>query len=159
MFAGYWRRPEETVAVLQNLWFHTGDFGRLDDDGFLYFVDRKKDYLRRRGENISSFEMERTFHAHPAIKDVAVHSVPSEMGEDEVKVTAVLQPDTQLDERELCEWCAERVPYFAIPRYIEFRDDLPRNPVGRVLKYQLRDEGVTATTWDREAAGVTFERR
>jgi carnitine-CoA ligase len=159
MFAGYWRRPEETVAVLRNLWFHTGDLGRLDDDGFLYFVDRKKDYLRRRGENISSFEMERTFHGHPAIKDVAVHSVPSEVGEDEVKVTAVLQPDARLEPADLCQWCAERVPYFAIPRYIEFRDDLPRNPVGRVLKYQLRDEGVTETTWDREAAGVTFERR
>ena len=159
MFAGYWRRPEETVGVLQNLWFHTGDLARLDEDGFLFFVDRKKDYLRRRGENISSFEMERTFHGHPAIKDVAVHSVPSDVGEDDVKVTAVLQPDVLLDEAALCNWCADRVPYFAIPRYIEFRDDLPRNPVGRVLKYQLRDEGVTDTTWDREAAGVTFERR
>jgi crotonobetaine/carnitine-CoA ligase len=159
MFAGYWRRPEETVGVLQNLWFHTGDLARLDEDGFLFFVDRKKDYLRRRGENISSFEMERTLHGHPAIKDVAVHSLPSEVGEDDVKVTAVLQPDAQLDEAELCKWCAERVPYFAIPRFIEFRDDLPRNPVGRVLKYRLRDDGVTPTTWDREAAGVTFERR
>jgi crotonobetaine/carnitine-CoA ligase len=159
MFAGYWRRPEETVAVLQNLWFHTGDLGRLDEDGFLFFVDRKKDYLRRRGENISSFEMERTYHGHPAIKDVAVHSVASDVGEDDVKVTAVLQSDVALTEAELCEWSVERVPYFAVPRYIEFRDDLPRNPVGRVLKYQLRDDGVTVTTWDREAAGVTFERR
>ena len=159
MFAGYWRRPEETVSVLRNLWFHTGDLGRLDDDGFLSFVDRKKDYLRRRGENISSFEMERTYHGHPAIKDVAVHSVASDVGEDDVKVTAVLQPDVGLTEAELCEWSVERVPYFAVPRYIEFRDDLPRNPVGRVLKYQLRDDGVTPTTWDREAAGYTFERR
>jgi acyl-CoA synthetase (AMP-forming)/AMP-acid ligase II len=149
MFAGYWRRPEETVAVLKNLWFHTGDLGRLDEDGFLFFVDRKKDYLRRRGENISSFEMERTYHGHPAIKDVAVHSVASDVGEDDVKVTAVLQPDVALTEAELCEWSVERVPYFAVPRYIEFRDDLPRNPVGRVLKCQLRDDGVTATTWTR----------
>ncbi len=80
MFAGYWRRPEATVDVLRNLWFHTGDLGRVDDDGFLYFVDRKKDYLRRRGENISSFEMERTFVAHPAIKDVAVHAVRERAG-------------------------------------------------------------------------------
>ena len=159
MFAGYWRRPEATVEVLRNLWFHTGDLGRLDDDGFLFFVDRKKDYLRRRGENISSFEMERTFHGHPAIKDVAVHSVPSEQGEDEVKVTVVLQSDAQVSEEELCAWSVERVPYFAVPRYIEFRDDLPRNPVGRVLKYELRDDGVTKTTWDREAAGFTFDRR
>ncbi len=159
MFAGYWRRPEETLAVLRNLWFHTGDLGRLDEDGFLYFVDRKKDYLRRRGENISSFELERTFHGHDAIQDVAVHSVPSEVGEDEVKVTAVLVDGVALTEEDLCRWAAERVPYFAIPRYVEFRADLPRNPVGRVLKYQLRDEAVTPTTWDREAAGVTFERR
>jgi crotonobetaine/carnitine-CoA ligase len=103
--------------------------------------------------------MERTYHAHPAIKDVAVHSVASDVGEDDVKVTAVLQPDAALTETELCEWSVERVPYFAVPRFIEFRDDLPRNPVGRVLKYQLRDDGVTATTWDREAAGLTFERR
>jgi crotonobetaine/carnitine-CoA ligase len=159
MFAGYWRRAEETLAAFRNLWFHTGDLGRLDDDGFLYFVDRKKDYLRRRGENISSFELERTFHAHDAIQDVAVHSVPSEAAEDEVKVTAVLVEGATLTEEELCRWAVDRLPYFAVPRYVEFRADLPRNPVGRVLKYQLRDEAVTAATWDREAAGVTFERR
>jgi crotonobetaine/carnitine-CoA ligase len=159
MFAGYWNRPEATLEVLRNLWFHTGDLGRLDEDGFLYFVDRKKDYLRRRGENISSFEMERTVVAHEAVADVAVHAVASEQGEDDVKVTAVLVAGAQLTEEELCRWTAERVPYFAIPRYIEFRTDLPRNPVGRVLKYELRDDGVTPTTWDRETAGVTFERR
>jgi crotonobetaine/carnitine-CoA ligase len=159
MFAGYWNRPEATVEVLRNLWFHTGDLGRLDDDGFLYFVDRKKDYLRRRGENISSFEMERTVVGHEAVADVAVHAVASDEGEDDVKVTAVLVAGSELTEEELCRWCAERVPYFAIPRYVEFRADLPRNPVGRVLKYELRDDGVTPTTWDREAAGVTFERR
>ncbi len=143
MFAGYWRRPEATVDVLRNLWFHTGDLGKVDDDRFLYFVDRKKDYLRRRGENISSFEMERTFVAHPAIKDVAVHAVASAQGEDDVKVTAVLQEGVTVTEEELCRWSVDQVPYFAVPRYIEFRDDLPRNPVGRVLKYELRDDGVT----------------
>jgi crotonobetaine/carnitine-CoA ligase len=124
----------------------------------LFFVDRKKDSLRRRGENISSFEMEKSLFAHPAIKDCAVHAVPSPIAEDDVKVTAVLQPDAAITEEDLCRFVAARVPYFAIPRYIEFRDDLPRNPVGRVLKYQLRDEGVTPTTWDREAAGVEFDR-
>ncbi len=159
MFAGYWRRAEATVEVMRNLWFHTGDLGRLDEEGFLYFVDRKKDYLRRRGENISSFEMERTFIAHEAIKDVAVHAVASDQGEDDVKVTAVLQPGTTVTEEELCRWSVDQVPYFAVPRYIEFRADLPRNPVGRVLKYELRDDGVTEATWDREAAGFTFDRR
>jgi len=159
MFVGYWRRPEDTLAVLRNLWFHTGDLGRLDDEGFLYFVDRKKDYLRRRGENISSFEMEKIFYGNPDLEDVAVHSVPSELGEDEVKVTAVVMSGSTLTEEELCRWAIDHVPYFAVPRYIEFRADLPRNPVGRVLKYELRDDGVTSTTWDREASGVTFERR
>jgi crotonobetaine/carnitine-CoA ligase len=159
MFAGYWNRPADTVAAWRNLWFHTGDLGRVDEDGFLYFVDRKKDSLRRRGENISSFEMEKTLFGNAAIKDVAVHAVPSEMGEDDVKVTCILADGADLSEEGLCRWLAERVPYFAIPRYIEFRSDLPRNPVGRVLKYELRSEGVTAATWDREAAGVTFERR
>jgi crotonobetaine/carnitine-CoA ligase len=159
MFAGYWRRPEATLDVLGNLWFHTGDLGKVDEDRFLYFVDRKKDYLRRRGENISSFEMERTFVAHPAIKDVAVHAVASAQGEDDVKVTAVLQDGVTVTEEELCRWSVDQVPYFAVPRYIEFRDDLPRNPVGRVLKYELRDDGVTERTWDREASGFTFDKR
>jgi crotonobetaine/carnitine-CoA ligase len=159
MFAGYWNRPADTVNATRNLWFHTGDLGRLDHDGFLYFVDRKKDAMRRRGENISSFEMEKVLFAHPEVRDVAVHAVPSEISEDDVKVTLVLQDGATVSEEALCRWIADRVPYFAIPRYIEFRDDLPRNPVGRVLKYQLRDEGVTPATWDRDAAGVTFERR
>lgn len=159
MFAGYWNRPDATVEATRNLWFHTGDLGRIDEDGFIYFVDRKKDALRRRGENISSFEMEKVLYGHAVIKDVAVHAVPSPLGEDDVKVTAVLQEDSSVGEEELCRWIADRVPFFAIPRYIEFRSDLPRNPVGRVLKYQLRDEGVTEHTWDREAAGVTFDRR
>jgi crotonobetaine/carnitine-CoA ligase len=159
MFEGYWGRPEATMAVSRNWWFHTGDFGRIDNDGFLYFVDRKKDYLRRRGENISSFEMEKIFLGHDAIADVAVHSVPSPLGEDDVKVTAVLKEGAVLDEEELCRWAIDRVPYFAVPRYIEFRSALPRNPVGRVLKYQLREEGVTQSTWDAEAAGIRFEKR
>jgi carnitine-CoA ligase len=159
MFSGYWNRPADTLNALRNLWFHTGDLGRLDHDGFMYFVDRKKDALRRRGENISSFEMEKTLHAHPALRDVAVHAVASDVGEDDVKVTAVLQEGSDVTEEELCRWVAARVPYFAIPRYIEFRSDLPRNPVGRVLKYELREDGITPDTWDRDAAGIEFERR
>jgi crotonobetaine/carnitine-CoA ligase len=159
MFRGYWNRPDATVEATRNLWFHTGDLGRLDEDGYAYFVDRKKDALRRRGENISSFEMEKVLFGHPDVRDVVVHAVPSPVGEDDVKVTAVLQDTASLTEEALCRWVAERVPYFAIPRYVEFRTDLPRNPVGRVLKYRLREEGVTPATWDREAAGVAFERR
>ncbi len=159
MFAGYWNRPDATVEATRNLWFHTGDLSKLDDDGYMYFVDRKKDALRRRGENISSFEMEKVLYGHESVKDAAVHAVPSPVGEDDVKITVVLQPGATVTEEDLCRWIAERVPYFAIPRYVEFRDDLPRNPVGRVLKYELRADGVTPATWDREAAGVDFDRR
>src|SRR5690606_4584503 len=119
------------------LWFHTGDLGRFDENGFFFFVDRAKDYLRRGGENISSFEMEMTFRSHPAIEDVAVHAVPSDTAEDEVKVSAVLREGAQLTEEELCRWSLERVPHYAVPRYIEFCHELPRNASGRVLKYEM----------------------
>src|SRR5690606_21687990 len=150
MFEGYWKRPDDTLRVMRNMWFHTGDIGKFDEDGFFYFVDRKKDYLRRRGENISSFEMESTFSNHPAIAEVAVHAVPSPKGEDDVKVTAILHEGTELTEEELFFWATEAVPYYALPRYIEFRKEFPKNPQGRILKYQLRDEGKTASTWDLE---------
>ncbi len=159
MFEGYWRRPEATAALLRNLWFHTGDLGRFDADGNFFFVDRKKDYLRRRGENISSFEMETAFLAHPDVHEVAVHAVPSDLTEDDVKVTATLVPGSTLTEEQLCAWSVDRLPYFAVPRYVEFRDELPRNPVGRILKYRLRDEGATPTTWDRESSDLRFVKR
>ena len=159
MFEGYWGRPEATLATMGNLWFHSGDIGRIDDDGYLFFVDRKADYLRRRGENISSFEVEAILVKHEAIADVVVHAVPSEITEDDLKITAVLVTDASVTEEELFRWCVEELPYFALPRYIEFRTELPRSPVGRVLKRDLRDEGVTDSTWDLDASGVTYEKR
>lgn len=159
MFMGYWRRAEDTQKLMRNLWLHTGDIGKFDEQGFFYFVDRKKDYLRRRGENISSFEMEAAFARHPDIAEVAVHAVPSDKGEDDVKVTAVLKPGATLTADALFEWALDAVPYYALPRYIEFRDSMPKNPQGRVLKYQLRDEGKTAATWDQEATGVKVAKR
>ncbi|TDD33106.1 ATP-dependent acyl-CoA ligase [Actinomadura sp. KC06] len=159
MFQGYWRRPAAFAEVTRDLWFHTGDLGRFDDDGFFYFVDRKKDYLRRRGENISSQEVEQAMLAHPALVEAAVHAVPSELTEDDLKVTAVLAPGAVMTEPELFEWMKERVPYFALPRYIEFREALPTSPVGRVHKYRLRDEGCTPATWDREKSDVEWDRR
>jgi carnitine-CoA ligase len=159
MFEGYWRRPEASMAVMRNLWFHTGDIGRFDSDGWFWFVDRKKDYLRRRGENISSFELERTFRSHPDIADVAVHAVPSDLTEDDVKVTAVRRDGADLTEDQLCRWCLDKLPYFAVPRYIEFRAELPRNATGKVLKHQLRDEGVTAGTWDITSSDIEVVKR
>lgn len=159
MFQGYWNRPADTLKLMRNMWFHTGDIGKFDDDGFFYFVDRKKDYLRRRGENISSFEMEAAFAVHPDLAEVAVHAVPSDKGEDDVKVTAVLHQGARLTPEELFHWATDSVPYYALPRYIEFRDSLPKNPQGRVLKYQLRDEGKTADTWDLEDTDIKVAKK
>ena len=159
MFEGYWNRPADTLAIMRNMWLHSGDIGKFDEQGYFYFVDRKKDYLRRRGENISSYEVETGLRAHPAVADVAVHAVFSESGEDDVKATLVLKDGHTLTEHDLCTWAVERLPYFTVPRYFEFRKDLPRNPVGRVLKYMLRDEGCTPGTWDRERAGFQLTKR
>jgi len=158
MFQGYFNRPDATADVVRNLWFHTGDLGMFDEDGYFYFKDRKKDYLRRRGENISSYEVETTFFTHPDVREVAVHAVPSGFTEDEVKATVVLRPGAVITEKELCEWSVDRLPYFAVPRFLEFRDVLPKNPVGRVVKYQLREDGVTPTTFDRETSDVEIRR-
>src|ERR1700730_11208545 len=141
MFDGYWNRPADTLRIMRNMCLHSGDIGKFDQDGFLYFVDRKKDYLRRRGENISTFEVETGLRGHPEVADVAVHAVFSESGEDDVKATIVLKSAGAVTEEMLCRWAIERLPYFTIPRYFEFRPDLPRNPLGRVLKYQLREGG------------------
>jgi crotonobetaine/carnitine-CoA ligase len=159
MFEGYWGRPEATVETSRNWWYHTGDIGRIDADSYLYFVDRKADYLRRRGENISSFEVESVLMSHGALSDVAVHAVPSELTEDDLKITAIRKDGAELTEEELFRWCIDQLPYFALPRYIEFRAELPRSPVGRVLKRELRDQGVTPSTWDVEGSGITFEKR
>jgi crotonobetaine/carnitine-CoA ligase len=158
MSQGYWRRPEATAEVWRDLWFHTGDIGRIDAEGYLYFVDRKKDYMRSRGENVSSFEVEGAFRQHPAVADVAVHAVKSALSEDDIKATIVLREGASATEEDILRWSMGQLPYFAVPRYIEFRDDLPRNAVNRVLKYELRAEGVTAKTWDREAAGIKVTR-
>jgi crotonobetaine/carnitine-CoA ligase len=159
MFEGYWGRPEDTVATSRNWWYHTGDVGRIDDEGYLFFVDRKADYLRRRGENISSYEVERILMSHGSLADVAVHAVPSALTEDDLKVTATLADGASLSEEELFRWCIDELPYFALPRYVEFRAELPRSPVGRVLKRELRAEGVTPATWDAEQAGITYDKR
>jgi crotonobetaine/carnitine-CoA ligase len=159
MFEGYWRRPEDTLKVMRNMWFHTGDIGMFDEDDYFFFMDRKKDYLRRRGENISSFEVEAAFRQHEAIDEVAAHAVLSDLGEDELKVTIILKSGITLDPEALCAWSADQMPYYAVPRYIEFRSELPKSPLGRVFKYQLRDEGVTPTTWDREKAGFKLAKR
>ena len=159
MFEGYWKNPDKTLEVMGGMWMHTGDIGRFDEDGFLYFVDRKKDYLRRGGENVSTYEVEMALLQHASVKEAAVHSVLSELSEDEVKATIVLQDGHELTEQALCEWSADQLPYYAVPRYVEFRTELPINPLNKVMKYQLRDEGVTPQTWDRTQSDMNLVKR
>lgn len=158
MFSGYWNRPEDTAAAWRNLWMHTGDYGRIED-GCLFFLDRKKDYVRNRGENISSFEIERAFLAHPGIVEIAAHAAGAGIAEDQLKITVVLREGFVLTPADLCHWAMDHVPHFAVPRFIEFRKELPRTPTNKVEKFRLRQQGVTATTWDREAAGIQARRR
>jgi crotonobetaine/carnitine-CoA ligase len=157
MFEGYHGRPEATLAQLRNLWFHTGDLARRDEAGSLWFVDRKKDAVRRRGENVSSYEVEAVITAHESVAAAAMVGVPSPLGEQDVKVF-VVRSDPALTAEELLDHAAERMPYFAVPRYVEFVDDLPRNATGRVLKYQLRERPLGDATWDRDAAGYPIRR-
>jgi carnitine-CoA ligase len=158
MFEGYDGRDRETVEQFRNLWFHTGDMGRFDEEGFLYFADRKKDAMRRRGENISSFEVEQSLLRHPAVAEVAAVGVPSELGEEEVMVYLVASPDEAIEMEPFMDFCCEHLPYFAVPRYVEVVPELPKNAVGRILKHELRARGVSASAWDREAAGYTVRR-
>ncbi len=137
---------------------HTGDLGRMDKDGYFYFVDRKKQALRRRGENISSFEVEAVINAHPAVLESCVVGVPSDVGEEEVKAVVVLKPGQTVAEAELIAFCEPRLAYFAIPRYIAFRTELPKTPSERVEKYKLKVEGITPDCWDREASGIKLKR-
>ena len=150
MFLEYYRMPEATVQAFRNLWFHTGDRGRLDDDGYLYFLDRKKDTIRRRGENISSWEVEATVSAFPAVLEAAAYGVPSELSEEEVMIAVVPRPGQVVRPEELLEHCVERMAYFAVPRYVRFLAELPKTPSQRIEKYRLRGQGVTVDTWDRE---------
>jgi crotonobetaine/carnitine-CoA ligase len=158
MMLGYYNMPDKTAESFRNLWFHTGDLAKKDKDGYFYFVDRKKDALRRRGENISSFEVERAVNSHPNVLESAAVAVPSEVGEDEVKICVVLRPGATLNPEELIRYCNDRMPYFAVPRYVEFMENLPKTPTERVEKYKLKQAGITANTWDREKAGIQLRR-
>lgn len=153
LMQGYFDMPEATAAAWHDGWFRTGDMLSRDEQGYYYFVDRKKDALRRRGENISSREVEVEVNAHPAVLDSAAIGVPSEDAEDEVMVVVELQPGARLDPAELIAFLSERLPRFMVPRYLEVVDALPRTATGKVSKQQLRGTGVTERTWSAPARG------
>jgi carnitine-CoA ligase len=149
---GYFQMPEQTAAAFRDGWCHTGDRVIRDADGYFRFVDRLKDAIRRRGENISSFEVEQVLLSHPDVGNAAVFPVPSELAEDEVMAAVVRRPGSRLTESALCEFCRPRLAAFAVPRFIEFVDALPTTESGKVQKYKLRDRGVSGRTWDRQKA-------
>jgi crotonobetaine/carnitine-CoA ligase len=153
---GYYGMPEKTAEAWRNLWFHTGDALRRDEDGWYYFVDRYKDALRRRGENISSYEVEQVLLAHPSVVECAVIGVSAgvEAGEDEVMAILVLDPSAPVTASELWTFCEGKIPSFAIPRFVRYVDALPKTPSEKVRKAQLREDGVTADTHDRTTEAV-----
>ncbi|MEW5420747.1 ATP-dependent acyl-CoA ligase [Amorphus sp. 3PC139-8] len=155
---GYFAMPEKTVETWRNLWLHTGDRVVRDADGYYRFVDRMKDAIRRRGENISSYEVEQVLTSHPAVALAAVFPVRSDLAEDEVMATLVLKEGTSLTEEEIVRYCEGKMSYFAVPRFVEFAAELPRTESGKVQKFKLREQGRSDTTWDREAAGIVLKR-
>ncbi len=149
---GYWRNPEKTAEAWRNQWLHTGDAFRADADGNFYFVDRLKDTIRRRGENVSSFEVEAEVDAHPAVLESAAVAVPSPYGEDEIKLVATIKADAALTEAALHAYLQERLPGYMVPMFIELRrEQLPKTPTGKIRKAVLRDEGT--------AGSAVFEHR
>ncbi len=155
---GYWEMPEATVAAYRNLWFHTGDLMVRDEDGWFYYVDRDKDAIRRRGENVSSFEVEQAVLLHQDVEECAAYAVPSELSEDEIAIAVVLRPESKLVAQELIEFVEQRLPYFAVPRYVRFVEKLPMTQTEKVRKRTLRDEGITTDMWDREESGYQVKR-
>ncbi|HKX40397.1 MAG TPA: ATP-dependent acyl-CoA ligase, partial [Burkholderiaceae bacterium] len=159
--SGYFGMPERTVEAWRNLWFHTGDRVVREADGAFRFIDRIKDAIRRRGENISSWEVEQVLLGHAAVAAAAVYPVQSDLAEDEVMAAVLPRPGAAVAcadlAAELASYCETRLPRFAIPRYIDLVDELPRTENGKVQKYKLRERGVTATAWDRTPAQRTAQ--
>jgi crotonobetaine/carnitine-CoA ligase len=160
IMAGYYKMPEATVAATGDLWFRTGDRGWLDPDGYLYFADRKKEAIRRRGENISAYEVETILCRHPAVLEAAAVPVPSELGEDDVMAYVVLAPGAGVSYPELIEFCSQQMAYYMVPRYLSFTGELPKTPSEKVEKYKLKVAAAEnrGQLWDRERAGITVRR-
>lgn len=155
----YYKDEKASEAVIRDDWLHTGDLVYQDDGGFLYYVDRKRDAIRRRGENIATYGIEKIIGSHPKVLESAVFGVPSELGEDEVMVSVVLKPGETLKPEEFIDFCEEKMAYFMVPRYVDFVDSLPKSRVERIRKFELKECGVTPSTWDREKAGYELKNR
>lgn len=160
IFNGYFDDPEATRNAFEGDWYKTGDMLRKKADGYYYFADRKKDAVRLKGRNISTFEVELVARKHPAVADCAAFGVPSDVldSETELKLDVILKPDARLTQQELAQYINDNAPYFFVPRFIEFVDELPYTPTNKIQKFKLREKGVTANTWDATAAGFKAER-
>jgi crotonobetaine/carnitine-CoA ligase len=158
MMTGYHNEPAATLEAFRNLWFHTGDLAKFDEHGYLHWVDRKKDAIRRRGEMISSTEVEKTVLEHPSVAECAVVGVPSALGEEDVKLVVVGRTGAAVDPQELARFCAARLPDFAVPRYVQILDELPKGPTHKVEKAKLRDGQPSGTVVDLGPGGAGVRR-
>ena len=154
----YYRMPESTAAAFRDGWFRTGDRGVCDAEGWFTFLDRTKDAIRRRGENISSWEVEQALNDHPSIEETAVIGVPSELTEEEVLAVVKVKEGLVVAPEAILDHAQERLPHFAVPRYVRFVSELPKNPQQRIQKFLLREQGITPDTWDRESIGYVVAR-
>jgi crotonobetaine/carnitine-CoA ligase len=155
---GYNNNPQVTADAWRNGWFHTGDAFVRDADGDYRFVDRLKDAIRRRGENISSYEIEVELLSHPSVREAAAIPVPSEFSEDEVLVVLAAAGGVSIDPEDIIRYLLPRMAHHMVPRYIRVIDELPKTPTAKVEKHVLRAQGLTDDTWDRERAGIVLRR-
>lgn len=160
IFQGYFREPELTTKTWRNLWHHTGDMAVQDENGVFYFADRKKDYIRYNGRNISMFEVEAVVETHPDVADVAAYGIPSKEleSESELILNVVVKPGSSLSAEDIARFLNDNAPYYFVPRYILFVDALPRNPHGRIMKHVLRDKGLSEAVWDRKKSSFQIRR-
>jgi len=154
---GYFHNPEATAASRQGGWFLTGDLGYFDADGDYYYTGRKKDSVRRRGENVASYEVERMINEHPAIAESGIVGVGNELGDEDIKVFLRLKPGAKVDPLDLIKWCEERMAYFQVPRFVDFIDEFPKTPSERIRKDALSRD--TARCFDLEKSGYKLQRR
>jgi crotonobetaine/carnitine-CoA ligase len=160
IFNGYFDNPEASAGAFEGEWYKTGDMLKCNEDSFYFFSDRKKDAVRYKGRNISTFEVELAARKHPAIADCAAFGVPSEEleSEQEIMLDVILKPGKVLQAIDLAQYINDNAPYFFVPRYIQFVESLPYTPTNKVQKFRLRERGVTSTTWDARASGFKAQR-
>jgi crotonobetaine/carnitine-CoA ligase len=160
LFNGYFGDPAATLAACRNLWYHTGDLGRIDADSQFHFVDRKRDLIRFKGRSVSSMAVEQAVRAHPLVHEVAAFGIATAelSSESEIMVAVVPEPNVEVDPAQLARFVNDHAPYYLVPRYIDIVEELPHTPTGKIQKFDLRTKGVTAATWDRKTSNFELER-